>query len=149
MGKPRLEAAAARDWMRLRHVACEAAMMELAAEVACGGLGLCGWRLRGGPDLGLAWAERAAVDAGAGRLLGSRSGGCTCDCLRGCGLEVICVVVWRRGDLFLWDAVELGRGAPPMVVSAVACRLWPAGFLRWPSARRRCGLRVLQSSRRC
>jgi hypothetical protein len=109
----------------MRQVACDAATMELAVEVACGGLGLCGWLLWGGPDLGLVWAERAVVDAGAGGLLGSRSGGCcSCDCLRGCGLEAVRVVeVWRRGDLFLWGAVELSRGAPPMVFSGVACWL--------------------------
>jgi hypothetical protein len=35
-------------------VACKAATMEVMAEVAYDDLGLCGWRLRGGLDLGSA-----------------------------------------------------------------------------------------------
>jgi hypothetical protein len=42
--------------------------------------------------------------------------------MRGRGLAA------RRSGL-RGGAVELGYGAPPMVVSGVACRLWPAGGL--------------------
>jgi hypothetical protein len=47
------------------------------------------------------------------------------------------------------SAVEMGHGTPPKVVSGVACPFCPAGILRWTSARRRCGLCVLQFGQRC